>query len=266
MRNSPHPSNIHPGDLALIHLEDAGGVAVLTMEHGKANAVDTDLFADLNRALDDVAATDPRAVVLTGTGSIFSAGVNLFRVVEEGEPYLRAFLPQLSASIRRLFTLPMPMVAAVNGHAIAGGCILAAACDRRVMNRGQGTIGVTELLVGVPFPADALETLRFLLPERHVQSLVYSGRTLGAEEALAIGLVDEVADSGEVLDRACAAARRMGRIPGDAFAATKRHIRRPALERMESLAPELDPGVLEIWSRPETLAGIRAFLEKTVGR
>ena len=134
------------------------------------------------------------------------------------------------------------------------------------MNRDTGTIGVTELLVGVPFPAAALEVLRFLLPERQVQSLVYSGRTLGAEEALTIGLVEETAAADEVLERAVAAARRMGEIPADAFAATKRQLRRPALERMESLSPELDPGVLEIWSRPETLAGIRAFLDRTLGK
>lgn len=250
----------------LIHREDAGIVAVLTMEHGKANAVDTDLFTDLNRALDDVENSSARAVVLTGTGSMFSAGVDLFRLLEEGPPYIEAFLPQLSASIRRLFTYPLPMVAAINGHAIAGGCILAAACDRRVMNREKGTIGVTELSVGVPFPAAALETLRFLLPERHVQSLVYSGRTLGAAEAQAIGLVEEVADADDVLDHAREAARRLGDIPAAAFLATKLHLRRPALEIMESLAAELDPGVQEIWSRPETLAGIRAFLERTVGK
>ena len=165
----------------MIHREDSNGVAVLTMEHGKANAVDEVLFTDLNRALDDVEASSARAVVLTGTGSMFSAGVNLFRVLEGGVPYLEAFMPLLSASIRRLFNHPLPMVAAVNGHALAGGCILAAACDRRVMNFEQGKIGVTELAVGVPFPAAALEAVRFLLPERHLQSLASSASRTRAE-------------------------------------------------------------------------------------
>ncbi len=254
------------GKRAVIHREDRDAVAVLRMEHGKANAVDTDLFADLNRALDDVEGSSARALVLTGTGKMFSAGVNLFRVLEEGAPYLQAFLPELSSSVRRLFGFPRPIVAAINGHAIAGGCILAAACDRRIMNRQEGRIGVTELLVGVPFPVGALEVLRFLLPERDVESLVYSGRTVGADEALAIGLVDQVSGGDALLDEATEAARRMGELPRDAFAVTKRHIRRPTLERIEALSPEIDPRVLEIWSRPETLEGIRAFLERTVGK
>ncbi len=259
----------------MIHREDRDSVAVLRLEHGKANAIDTDLFADIDRVLDavcpreganEVRRSATRALVLTGTGSMFSAGVDLFRVLEEGTPYLAEFLPVLSSSVRRLFTLPLPVVAAINGHAIAGGCILAAACDQRVMNREKGQIGVTELLVGVPFPAAALETLRFLLPERHVQSLVYSGRTVGADEALEIGLIDEIAEADAVLDRACRLAQQMAAIPADAFAISKRQIRQPALERMESSAAEIDARVLEVWSRPETLDGIRAFLEKTVGR
>ena len=194
----------------MIHREDSGDVAVLAMEHGKANAIDVDLFADLDRSLDEVEGSAARALVLTGRGPMFSAGVNLFRVLEEGAPYLEVFLPRLSASVRRLFASPLPVVAAINGHAIAG--------------------------------------------------------TLGADEALKIGLVEETADAGDVLERACEAARRMSEIAADAFAATKRQIRRPALERMESLSSELDPGVLEIWSRPETLAGIRTFLERTLGK
>ena len=146
----------------MIHREDRNDIAVLRMEHGKANAVDTDLFTDVGAALDAVESSNARALVLTGTGSMFSAGVDLFRVLKGGAPYLAEFLPLLSTIVRRLFTFPRPIVAAVNGHAIAGGCVMAAACDRRIMNRDKGKIGVTELLVGVPFPADALEALRFL--------------------------------------------------------------------------------------------------------
>ncbi len=250
----------------MIHREDRDGVTVLRMEHGKANAVDTDLFADVGVALDAVESSKARSLVLTGTGSMFSAGVDLFRVLEEGAPYLAEFLPALSTTVRRLFTFPRPIVAAVNGHAIAGGCVIAAACDRRVMNRDKGKIGVTELLVGVPFPADALEALRFLLPERHVQSLVYSGRTMDADEALEIGLVEEIAGADEVLDQACRAARRMGALATDAFAISKRQIRQSSFERMQALAAATDDEVLEVWSRPETLDGIRAFLEQTVGK
>ncbi len=250
----------------MIHREDRDSVTLLRIEHGKANAVDTDLFEDLNQTLDEVEASSTGALVLTGTGSMFSAGVNLFKVVDGGAEYLKTFLPLLSSSVRRLFGFHRPVVAAVNGHAIAGGCILAAACDRRVMNQEKGKIGVTELMVGVPFPVDALEILRFQLPDRIVQDLVYSGRPLGAAAALEVGLVEEIAAADEVIERACELARGLGSISADAFATTKRQIRRSTIEWMERTSPEVDPEVLEIWSRPETLSSIRDFLARTVGK
>ena len=134
------------------------------------------------------------------------------------------------------------------------------------MNRSQGKIGVTELMVGVPFPVDALETLRFLLPDRTVQNLVYSGSTLGAAEALEIGLVDETAEPDDVLDRAVQEASRMSSLASDAFALTNRHSRSTTMARMRASSPGIDPEVLAIWSRPETFDRIRQFLEQTVGK
>ena len=93
-----------------------------------------------------------KAVILTGSGSSFSAGVDLFRVLKDGPEYGRRFLPVLDNFLRAALTLPKPMIAAINGHAIAGGCILAATCDHRIMTEGNGRIGIPELAVGVPFP------------------------------------------------------------------------------------------------------------------
>src|SRR5436305_10167261 len=124
------------------------GVLTLRLAHGKAGALGVELVDALLHELDG-AAGDVRALVLTGTGSIFSAGVDLFRLTREGADYVRRFLPLLSRFFRVLFAFPMPVVAAVNGHAIAGGCVIALACDVRLMAEGGGKIGVPELLVGV---------------------------------------------------------------------------------------------------------------------
>ena len=145
----------------------------------------------LTRELDG-AAEDVRALVLTGTGSIFSAGVDLFRVTRGGADSVRHFLPLLSRFLRTHVAFPRPVVAAVNGHAIAGGCVIALAADARLMAEGDGRIGLPELLVGVPFPTAALEVVRFAVPREKLQSLIYTGRTLSAREALGAGLVDEV--------------------------------------------------------------------------
>lgn len=251
----------------MIHREDSNEVAVLRIEHGKANAIDLDLFIALDERLEEVASsTSVGAVVLTGTGGIFSAGVDLFKVRAGGRPYLEECLPRLSSSLTRLFSFPKPVVAAVNGHAIAGGLILALACDHRVMAEGPGKLGLTELLVGVPFPAAPLEIVRFQTSANVARDLVFSGRTMPGEEALALGLVDGMAPAENVVGRAVEAARRLAAIPGEAFAMTKRHLRAPAVEAIRRYEKEHDPEVLEQWSRPETSERIGAFLDRTVGK
>src|SRR5215471_1536368 len=114
------------------------GVAVLAMRHGKVNALDTELCQALCGALDDAAAAGAAAVVLTGAGPVFSAGVDLKRVMAGREGYVAAFLPELRRAFTRLATVELPVVAAVNGHAIAGGFILVAAADWAVMAEGPG--------------------------------------------------------------------------------------------------------------------------------
>src|SRR6516225_1366555 len=99
------------------------GILTLRLAHGKASALDVELLDALLGELDG-SAEDIRAVILTGTGSIFSAGVDLLRLTREGADYVRRFLPLLSRFVRTLFAFPRPVVTAVNGHAIAGGCVL----------------------------------------------------------------------------------------------------------------------------------------------
>jgi len=144
---------------ALISVETHGHVAVVQMAHGKANALDTTLCRELTAQLAGLERSGHRAAVLTAQGPIFSASVDLLRLRDGGPGYLQEFLPALSEASLAVFTCSVPVVAAVNGHAVAGGCILVCACDHRVMNAGHGRIGVSELLVGLPFPVTALEIL-----------------------------------------------------------------------------------------------------------
>lgn len=250
----------------MIEREDRNGVAVVRMEHGKAQAMDTELLTALDDAFARLEREEPHAAVLTGTGSIFSAGVDLYRVLDGGKAYLDAFLPALTRAVRRLFAFPRPVVAAVNGHAIAGGCILACACDLKVMAEGDGRIGVPELRVGVPFPVAPLEVLRFAVPPQHLQKLAYVGRTYGARDALAWGLVDELAPPERLMDRAVEAAGELASIPAGSFEVTKAHLRRPTLERMDRLGPEIDPKVAELWGQDDVLEHVREYVERTIGK
>ena len=143
----------------MLDVEQRSGVTVLRLRHGKVNALDVDLLRAITVAMRE--APPDAAVVITGAGTAFSAGVDLKRIVDGGHSYVREFLPALSAAFMAVFDHPGPVVAAINGHAIAGGCVLAAACDLRLMSRG--TIGLAELSVGVPFPPAAVEILRYAI-------------------------------------------------------------------------------------------------------
>jgi enoyl-CoA hydratase len=247
----------------MIEMTHHGSVAVLELAHGKANALDIELCDALTARIGECRASDCAAVVITGRGSIFSAGVDLVRVVEEGAPYVRRFLPALNLVLETAFAFPKPMVAAVNGHAIAGGCILACAADLRLMARGGGRIGVPELLVGVAFPPVPLEVLRFAASPAHLGSLIFQGATYQADDAVSVGLADVAVEADRLRDESVAAAEALAARPAAAFAMTKRQLREPALVQMRAHRDQFDAGALELWCSPSTLDAIRGYIERT---
>jgi len=249
----------------VIHREDREEIAVLRLDHGKVSAIDSELLALLEDRLDAVAASAARALLLTGSGASFSAGVDLWRVLEGGETYLQGFLPAFRRTVERLFTFSRPVVAAINGHAIAGGCLLALCCDYRIMASGGGRIGVPLLRVGVPFPGLCIEILRFVTGPR-ARQLAYFGNTYPPEQACQLGLVDEVAGPEVLLDRALKVAGQLAAIPARTFQLTKRQLRQPVLQRVEHQEAELEDSVTALWNDPEIHAFIRAYMQRTVGR
>ncbi len=252
---------------AMIDRSVHDSVATLRLSHGKASALDVELVDALALAIAENAKDDNvRAVILTGTGSIFSAGVDLFRLTDGGRAYAERFLPALSRMLLDLFAFPKPLIVAVNGHAIAGGCLFALAGDYRLMAQGNGRIGVPELLVGVAFPPSVIEAVRFALPPQQLQALLYTGKTVLADEALPRGIVDEVVAADALPARAAELGAHFASLPPKAFALAKRQLRESAIDRAKHYANELDSEVIDFWSAPETLDNVRAYLAKTVKR
>ena len=249
----------------MIAREDQGDLAILRLAHGKVSALDAELCDAIVSAVTDVAAGRWKALILTGTGPAFSAGVDLFRVLDGRASYLQVFLPRLEAMLRKLLTFEKPLVAAINGHAIAGGCIIAATCDHRVMASGAARIGVPELVVGVPFPPLPLAILAERVNPAALRRLIYTGENVLAEEALALGLIDEIAAPAAVIERAVAAAERLARIPSQTFALTRRELATPVLDRVRAMA-HVDVAVNEVWSSQEVFDTIRAYLDRTIGK
>jgi enoyl-CoA hydratase len=248
----------------MIDLKTESGIAVVTMRHGKANALDIEFCEELANCFSKLCASDARAVVVAGQDRIFSAGVDLIRLSSGGPDYVRAFLPTLHRLYDAVFFHPKPVVAAVNGHAIAGGCVLACCADRRIMARGNGRIGVTELLVGVPFPALAFEIVRFAVPGRYLPELMLSGATYDNDAALQRGWIDAVAPADDLMAKAVEAADRLAKLSPAAFAMTKKQLRAAVSERIAHSWKSTDEKVTEIWAAPETLSHIRDYVARTL--
>src|SRR5262249_55126144 len=216
----------------VIEVTEQGGVAGLRLAPGKGHALSQEFCEALTARFAEI--PPARAVVMTATGRTFSAGVDLMRLLEGGAPYIRKFLPALSSMFAAAFSHPAPVVAAINGHAIAGGCVLACAADKRLMARDGGRIGVTELLVGVPFPPLAVELMRCAIAPQFFADAIFSGATYTPLEAVARGFIHDVIEPQALLERAVAAAKSLAALPSKAFALSKRQIRAPALERMQN--------------------------------
>ena len=239
----------------MLDVEQRSGVTVLRLRHGKVNALDVDLLRAITVAMRE--APPDAAVVITGAGTAFSAGVDLKRIVDSGPLYVREFLPALSAAFMAVFDHPGPVVAAINGHAIAGGCVLAAACDLRLMS--QGTIGLAELSVGVPFPPAAVEILRYAIGPA-ASRLVLTAALLDPSQARSAGLVHDIEDPDRLLDSAVGRAQQMARTPAGVFSFSKRQLQQPARDRIAARRDE-DQAVLAMWSSDRTRDAITAYLQ-----
>jgi enoyl-CoA hydratase len=239
----------------MIETADHNGIAILTLNHGPVNALDLELLTALPETFAAVA--DASAVIVTGSGRSFSAGVDLKRIVEGGLRYVETFLPALSVALLAVFEHPKPVVAAVNGHALAGGCVLAAACDIRLMS--GGTIGLTELAAGVPFPTVPLEIMRHAVGPA-LDAMVLGAGRLAPVQAAAVGLVHEIVEPDQLLAGALRRAEGLSAAPPDVYARSKHQLRQPARERIGTAQPSDDPEVLKFWGSDRTAQTLRDYL------
>ncbi len=251
----------------MIDLEDVDGIAVVRLAHGKVNALDLELLASITETFTALDSSAHRGIVLTGNGRAFSAGVDLWRIIEGGAEYIGAFMPALTEAFLAVFSIGKPVVAAINGHAIAGGAVFACACDHRVMAHPGGRIGVTELHVGVPFPLSALEILSFAMGERAARAAVLSADTYEPHIAHNQGFVDDVVGPDELLDTCLAAAERLAaQIPADTYRLTKAGLRLAVHERLARRATAYDPLVAELWIKRVEDGWLRRYMDQVTAR
>lgn len=267
--NSPDPVT------QLVSLERRDdGVAVITLSNGKVNALCVELLDQLRAIAAELTEHTPRAVVVTGGPKLFAAGADISQFTQSGadEPFAiaapervgeigAAFLGALNA----VAAIPCPTIAAVSGVALGGGCELALACDFRVAGTSS-RFGQPEILLGIIPGGGGTQRLARLVGAARAKDLVFSGRTVAADEALTIGLVDRVVEPDEVFEAALAWAATFAAGPRHALALAKAAID-------EGLEQTLEQGLLteqrrfvQSFTTPDAAVGVRSFLAEGPGK
>jgi enoyl-CoA hydratase len=245
--------------LSFVRVEDRGGVSVVALDRPPANAFAPELISELRKVLRESGGA--RALVLTSANpKLFSAGWDLPRVSALDRDGMTDFFESYCDLVRDVFAHPAPLVAALPGHAIAGGLIVAAAADERYAAEGPARFGLSEVALGVPLPASCLELFRFLLGGRRMERLAASAQNMAGEPAVALGLLDSLVPAADLLDFALERAAQLGRGSSAAYAEVKRRARAEALARFDE-ARRNDP-FLDYWFSEDARTRIAALVSK----
>lgn len=237
-----------------------GRIAVVTLRRPPANAINLELAAEIAAVFQRLQQNkSARSVVLTGEGKCFSAGVDLKVVPHYDKADQCRMVTALNSAIYHVYSCPVPVVGAINGHAIAGGFVLALCCDWRVAANAPFLVGLTEVRVGVPYPVAAMEVVRQELRGDLARRLVLFGQNLPSGGAVEAGVFDEAVDRDGLLERALAKADEFAALPQAAFAKSKRDLRGRAYQAMEAAIAGAEP-LLKGWLSVETLPAAAAVL------
>jgi len=235
-------------------------VEVVRLNQG-ANALDETLLGALEAVLDRLELAGAPAVVLASSHpTVFCPGLDLKKLDGQPREVVRNLMVRYGELLCRLATYRGPMVAAITGHAIGGGALLAMACDRRVMARSRARLGLSEINLGIPVPAGSVTMMLALFPTRAVEQLVLEGDGFGGERALELGLVERLADPGSVVEDACRLAGHLASRPAEAFSAAKGYLRHGLAEAMRQRDRDELETFLDRWFDPDTQDRIGALV------
>lgn len=250
----------------MIDRELDSGVMSLRLNHGAVNALDIELTEALRAALTEAKNDDAmRGVVVSGNSRVFSAGIDLKRLVSEPVAYQDHFLGQLTELFLDFLNFPKPLVTAITGHAVAGGCVLASAGDFRVISR-RARIGVPELRVGVAFPVAGMEIMRWSALPARFRQMISAGATFTGAEAVEAGLADVAADPDDVAAAARRSLEELCVVPAEVFALTKRQMRYPVNQAIANGTREFGPAIDRMWQDPANRLAVKNYVATRLGK
>lgn len=248
----------------MIDVERADKVAIVRLNRSVTNAINLDLVSELGDALER-SRDDPgiRAIVLgSGNDKFFSIGWDIPGLYDLSETEFRAFYRAYNKLCMGLYTIAKPTVAAITGHAIAGGCILTLCCDHRVIAEGRKLMSLNEVLLGVPVPYPGDRILRELVGARAAREVMEIGAFYEPAPMLEMGVVDRVVPPEEVWDSAMETARSMGELPARAYAVIKRNRTEIVEAQIRSRRGEKEDAFIELWYAAETRKRLKAAMQK----
>lgn len=248
----------------MIGIEFDDGVAIVEVKSGKTNALNLELMTELQGAL-KVIGENPGAggvVLASGCEKFFSIGFDIPRLFKLDREDFRLFYRSFNQACLELYTLPKPTIAAVNGHAVAGGCILALCCDYRFIGSGHKLMGLNEVKLGVPVPLLADRIVRSLTGAAIARDIMELGEFYPPDKMARYGLVDQVLPAEEVFDRAVARARELGVLPAHAYAAIKQHRVEAIVDQVKKGALEKEELFLDCWYRHDVRRILKEAMEK----
>ena len=246
----------------LEHIEHEHGILQLRPARPPVNALNPDLVAALRRAIVQAPADGATAVVLSGSPGLFSAGLDIPALLQLDRDAMRAFWNDFFGLCAVLARSPIPIAAAVTGHSPAGGAVLALFCDYRVMARGEYRIGLNEVQVGLTVPDCIQAALRRLVGPYRAERLLITGAMLGADDALATGMVDELTDVDHVITRTLAWLEALLQLPRQAMLGTRTMARADLARLFEDPASLPVEAFLDGWFAPEAQATLHALVER----
>ena len=241
---------------------DHGPVRELKLNRPPVNALSTELISTLRTAIVGAPRDGARAIIISGAPGRFSAGLDLPLLLGHTEAEMKVLWGEMYGLLRAIATSPIPTVAAITGHAPAGGTVLTLFCDWRIMAEGDFNVGLNEVQVGIPLPPVLLTGLRRLVGVRYAERLAVRGELMSPARAYEIGLVDDLAPVEQVVERAVEWCQHLLALPANAMTVTRQEARKDLAELFASdLDPELER-VLAGWWHPETQSTLQAIAQQ----
>jgi len=234
----------------------------LRLDRPPANALSPDLILALRNAIQAAPAEGALALILSGSPGRFSGGLDIPLLLGLDRPAMADLWRNFYGLLGAIAGSPVPIVAAITGHAPAGGTVLALFCDWRVMADGDYKIGLNEVQVGISLPPIILRGLQRLVGRRQAERLAVTGELLSSRDAARLGLVDELASPEKVVDRALEVCQRLIALPAEAMTSTRREARADLVAIFQTQQESEQQRVIEGWWSPSTQATLRALAER----